>query len=411
MLPLPPWEKPKERQSMHLLTLIRTNYYLKIMARGLEKGMKRYLLRGIRYIVKPPAPETIDSLVGIEKILIIRPNFRLGNALISTPVIDAFRKRFPSARIDYLATDKTFPLLQQRPIDHFYLLSRSAILRPWKCVTLLRRLRAQRYDLAVQVSGGSTSGFIVTQLIGARYSMGSRKGHQRWYSIEAEGKSSHAYDAIINLTHQLGVACRNRPLLQLTKQERSQAMTKIRQLTSLHSDHPSDTDFIAIFVGGHQNKRWPLAFWLMLIDAMEAHKIRYVVFLGPEEFRLLAPIEQRLKSSLYGSLCPPLPIRHFAAVLERAQLLVTPDSGPMHLAAALDVPTISLVRQQKSLAFVPRESYDTILWRPEINTVVEAIQANVDGQASTPPGQPTSVKYYPKQYVTPPPSAVHTYAR
>ncbi len=393
---------------MHLLTLIRTNYYLKIMARFLEKRMKRYLLEGIRYILKAPAPETIDSLVGIEKILIIRPNFRLGNALISTPVIDAFRERFPSARIDYLATDKTWPLLQQRPVDHFYLLSRTAILRPWQCVALLKRLRAQRYDLAVQVSGGSTSGFIVTRLIRARYSMGSRKGHQRWYNIEAEGKSSHAYDAIVNLTRPLGVACRNRPLLQLTEQERDQAMTKIRQLVGLHSNQPSDTGFIAIFVGGHQNKRWPLAFWLMLIDAMEARKIRYAVFLGPEEFRLLAPIEQRLMSSRYGSLCPPLPIRHFAAVLERARLLVTPDSGPMHLAAALDVATISLVRQKKSLAFVPREAYDTILWRPEISTVVEAICGNLDGQATTAPVHAISVTNYPKQCVTPQPSAAPT---
>lgn len=392
---------------MHLITLIRTNYYLKIMARFLEKRMKRYLLGSIKYIVKAPAPETIDSLVGIEKILIIRPNFRLGNALISTPVIDAFRDRFPSARIDYLATDKTWPLLQQRPVDHFHLLSRAAILRPWQCVTLLRRLRAQRYDLAVQVSGGSTSGFIVTRLIGARYSMGSGKGHQRWYNIEAEGKSSHAYDAIVNLTRPLGVACRNRPLLQLTEQERYQAITKIQQLVSLH---PSDTNFIAIFVGGHQNKRWPLEFWLMLIDAMEARKIRYVVFLGPEEFRLLPPIEQRLMSSLYGSLCPPLSIRHFAAVLGRARLLVTPDSGPMHLAAALDVATISLVRQKKSLAFVPREAYDTILWRPEVSTVIEAIRANLDGQNSTAPVQSASATNQLTQWVTPPPSADPLYS-
>lgn len=395
---------------MHLLTLIRTNYYLKIMARFLEKRMKQYLLGGIRYIVKAPAPETIDSLVGIEKILIIRPNFRLGNALISTPVIDAFRDRFPSARIDYLATDKTWPLLQQRPVDHFYLLSRTAILRPWQCVTLLRRLRAQRYDLAVQVSGGSTSGFIVTRLIGARYSMGSGKGNQRWYSIEAEGKSSHAYDAIVNLTRPLGVACRNRPLLQLTEQERYQAMMKIQQLASLHSDDPSDTNFIAIFVGGHQNKRWPLEFWLILIDAMEAHKIRHVVFLGPEEFRLLAPIKKRLVSSLYGSLCPPLSIRHFAATLEHARLLVTPDSGPMHLAAALDVATISLVRQKKSLAFVPREAYDTILWRPEISTVIDAIRADLDGQATMAPVHAISVTNYPKQWVTPQPSAAPTHS-
>mgnify|MGYP003637955218 FL=1 len=138
---------------------------------------------------------------------------------------------------------------------------------------------------------------------------------------------------------------------------------------------------------------------------MEACKIRYFVFLGPEEFRLLAPIEQRLMSSLYGSLCPPLPIRHFAAVLGRARLLVTPDSGPMHLAAALDVATISLVRQKKSLAFVPREAYDTILWRPEISTVIDAISANLDGQNATAPVQLASATNQPTQWVRTPPSA------
>ena len=143
---------------------------------------------------------------------------------------------------------------------------------------------------------------------------------------------------------------------------------------------------------------------------MEAQKIRHVVFLGPEEFRLLAPIKQRLKSSLYGSLCAPLPIRHFAAVLVRARLLVTPDSGPMHLAAALDVATISLVRQKKSLAFVPREAYDTILWRPEISTVIEAIRATLDGQNATAPVQSASVTSQPTQWATPPPSADHLYS-
>lgn len=47
---------------MQLLTLIRTNYYLKIMARFLEKRMKQYLLGGIRYILKAPTPETIEAL-------------------------------------------------------------------------------------------------------------------------------------------------------------------------------------------------------------------------------------------------------------------------------------------------------------------------------------------------------------
>jgi heptosyltransferase-3 len=360
---------------MFLLTRVRTNSHLKRLAGGVEKRLKKSLLASMQRFIQAPAPETIDSLEDINSILIIRPNFRLGNALISTPVIDALRERFPSARIDYLATDKTLPLLQHRPVDHFYCLSRKAILRPWLCVALLRCLRAKRYDLAVQVSAGSTTGFIATRFIRARYSMGASKGKQRWYSIEAEGNAAHTYDAVVNLARPLGVNCRNRPLLQLTPLERHQAVTHLSELLMTKAGSHGDEGFVALFVGGHQNKRWPLTFWLGLLDALEPLERRYIVFLGPEEFRFSQALQQRLSTSKNGTLCHPRPIREFAAMLARADVLVTPDSGPMHLAAALDVPTISLVRVQGSLAFIPREPYDIMLWQPDISMVLSAIQS------------------------------------
>ena len=360
---------------MLLLTCIRTNPFLKTQARKLEKCFKRLLLAGLRHTLKAPAAETVDSLEDINSILIIRPNFRLGNALISTPVIDALRERFPSARIDYLATDKTLPLLQQRPVDNFYSLSRTAILRPWQCLSLLRLLRSKRYDLAVQVSAGSTTGFIATRFIHARYSMGAGKGKHRRYSVEAEAGGTHTYDAVTSLAKALGVDCRNRPLLQLAPQEREHALVQLSELFVLKQSPQGDKDFVALFVGGHQKKRWSLTYWLTLLDALETLERRYVVFLGPEEFRFSQALQQRLATSKQGVLCQPRPIREFAAMLERACVLVTPDSGPMHLAAALDVPTISLVRVRGSLAFIPREPYDTMLWQPDVSTVLRAIQS------------------------------------
>ena len=100
---------------MLLLSRIRTNPQLKTLARRLEKRLKRVLVAALQRMLPPPSPETIDSLEGVTRILIIRPNFRLGNALISTPVIDALRQRFPAARIDYLTTKKRCPSSPNSP--------------------------------------------------------------------------------------------------------------------------------------------------------------------------------------------------------------------------------------------------------------------------------------------------------
>jgi len=374
---------------MALLIRIRTNSRLKALARRLEKQLKQWLVTGLRRCLKTPDPETIESLDGVRRILLVRPNFRLGNALISTPVIDAFRKRFPAARIDFLTTDSTLPLLQQHPVDRFHLLSRKTILRPWQCVSLLCRLRAERYDLAVQVGSGSLTGTLFTRAIGARYSMGMRRSGQRWFHIEVDGKSKHAYDTVVNLTRPLGVACRNRPLLRLTPEERHQAFIQLRQLAVPMTAGDGVAAFIAVFVGGHQNKRWPLDFWLALVNSLETQRLRHVVFLGPEEIRLARALQRRLAASTYGTLCHPRPLREFAAMLARADLVVTPDSGPMHLAAGLDVPAIALVRERKSLAFVPRERYDTMLWQPDSDAVVHAVQSTLAGLEDTRPALPS----------------------
>ncbi|MGP9466635.1 glycosyltransferase family 9 protein [Halomonas sp. TP35] len=370
---------------MLLLSRIRTNPQLKTLARRLEKRLKRVLVAALQRMLPPPSPETIDSLEGVTRILIIRPNFRLGNALISTPVIDALRQRFPAARIDYLTTDKTLPLLAQQPVDYFHVLSRTAILRPWQCLSLLRQLRAARYDLAVQVSSGSTTGLMVTRLINARYSMGRRRGALRSYHVEVEGRASHAYEDIVLLTRPLGIACRPRPTLLLTLAERQQALSQLQQLAVPMQANGNGAPFIAVFVGGHQNKRWPLSFWLRLITDLETRSLAHVVFVGPEEARLAPTLAQHMATATFGSLCYPRPLREFAAMLDNAQLLITPDSGPMHLAAALDVPSIALLREKKSLRFAPQGPFDTPLWQPSHLDVLNAIQATLAQETQAEP--------------------------
>ncbi|WP_170150050.1 glycosyltransferase family 9 protein [Kushneria sinocarnis] len=358
---------------MSLLARIRTNTVLKRVAQRAEKALRRHLMALIWRCLRQPEPTSIDRVMPVHRILLIRPNYRIGNALIMTPAIDAFRARFPHAELDCLVTDTTAGLFEGRPLDRCHALSRRAILRPWQFVGLLWRLRRRRYDLAVQVGSSSQTGFIFTRFIGSRFTMGMSRGESRWFDIEVGGSQSHAYELVPRFAAALGVPCRQQPLMTLTETEQRRGRAALQALGLAVNDAGEPLPFIALFVGGHLDKRFSRDFWRELIAALEAAGKRYLVVLGPEEHALGDWLKRQQVMASHGVLCQPQPLRQLAAMLLPARCLVTPDSGPMHLAAAVDVPVVPLVRRRKSLRFVPRGDHDRTLWEPSVDEVLECL--------------------------------------
>jgi heptosyltransferase-3 len=70
------------------------------------------------------------------------------------------------------------------------------------------------------------------------------------------------------------------------------------------------------------------------------------------------------------------PLRTVAALAARATLVITTDSGPMHLAVALDRPTIALLQVERSVRFQPRGPADRALMRASVADVLDAIAAH-----------------------------------
>ncbi|REC95157.1 glycosyltransferase family 9 protein [Kushneria indalinina] len=358
---------------MSLKTAIRTNTFLKTTAQKVEKIARRGVTFLItKYLRKNRAVE-VESLHGPLKILLVRPNYRIGNALIMSPIIETFRQRFPDAQIDLLTTDNTRTLFRHQGVDHVLTLSRDAIVRPWRFPAMLRRLRREQYDLAVQAGPSSLTGLIFVRCIKSRYTMGKGKRDQRWFDIEVSGDQRHAYDMPQMFARALDTSCRDRPLMLLSSGERSIGRGELEELGIDFDDAGRAAPFVALFVGGHLDKRLPLSFWQESIDALESAGQRYVVFVGPEELRHAPALEQQMADSRYGALCRPRPLRIFAAMLHHARHLISPDSGPLHIGAALDVPVMALVQKRKSLKFAPRGPLDIVLWQPDAGRLLEAV--------------------------------------
>ncbi|WP_024953391.1 MULTISPECIES: glycosyltransferase family 9 protein [Cobetia] len=366
-----------------VLLTIRTNSVLKTGAQWLEKKAKRMMIGALERVLPVPESLAADQLASIQRILIIRPNFRIGNALISTPIIESLQRHFPGASIDMLATDKTAVLFENFGLGQVHCASRHAITRPWQAVNLIRSLRRERYDLALQLNTGSLSGLLVGKTIGARHTMALPYKGRTWFDVAiAPGPGNlHSYQVPALFATALGVSCRERPVLRLSEEEVCQAQRLLASQLgresegALESGEGGAKNFVALFVGGHLDKRCPPAYWEALIARLEAGGKPYVVFLGPEEFRLAPRLGALMQDSRHGLLLTPRPLREFAALLSQAAILITPDSGPMHMAVALDVPTITLSRTRRSQRFLPQGALHRIITTLAPEDVMAMLQA------------------------------------
>lgn len=331
----------------------------------------RGLLQRLLDLFLPLEPAvTLDAIGEVRSVLLVRPNFRLGNALITSPLVEALHRRFPGARLDYLGGEGTLSVLDGLPIDERIVMSRGFVARPWRFVALFLRLRRRRYDVAVELAMGSFSGGLYTYLSGARHRIGVPRRNERLLDVRLPPTPvAHAYDGPVAFARHLGVACSDRPVYCVGEDEAAAARTILASLGLVGESGVEP--FLAIFVGGHGAKRWPNERWVELARRIAAGGARVVLFAGPEEARHAS----ELRAALHGGaeVVGPQPLRIFAALLAAATLVVTPDSGPMHLAAAVGSPVIAVLAKRSSTFFGPRGPLDRVLCEPAVEVVANAV--------------------------------------
>jgi heptosyltransferase-3 len=333
------------------------------------RGGKRLLRYILDRIIPLPENLPLSVLHDVRRVLLVRPNFRIGNTLIASPLVLALRHRFPGAQIDFLSGDKTAVLLANLPLSTVHSVSSRFIIRPWQFVALFWRLRRLRYDVAVE-TGGSFSGGLYTLLSGARYRIGGTGKGDHFFNLRLPRTfAEHMYDKPVAFARLLGAACPDHPVYVVSAAETARAEAILHSIGFVADGQVQP--FVALFVGGHQKKRWPRSEWLELARALGQAGSRVAVFLGPEELQF----GEQFRRGLVGlaEVISPQPLRIFAALWSKAALIVTPDSGPMHLAAALGVPTIAILQSERSLKYCPRQLEDVVVMRPKAAGVLATV--------------------------------------
>jgi len=310
--------------------------------RRLEKGVRRLILGAIETRPMWPLDRQLgDELGNSPRILLIRID-RIGDAILTTPLLRVLRRRLPEGSIDILLGEKNqvvTPLLQD--VDRCLVLRRSHI------VQTIHDLRQRRYDVVLNLHlNRSASASLVARLAGGRTILESETREPfRTSGNEPESVARHMVSMTSRLLAPLGIppiddsAARQHALGLTIPAESVERTRAIRKQMSAGSG-PERQVFLNISASG-ESRRWPTERWGRLALGLAEMGFHSVLCGTPGDLEALATAATAAEGS--ATTLPPTPnYADFAANLELADLVVTTDGSTVHLAAALGKPTIAL---------------------------------------------------------------------
>jgi heptosyltransferase-3 len=278
-----------------------------------------------------------------------------GDVLLAAPVLSVLKAHAPAIEVDALVYDDTAPMLAGHPA-----LSRLHVIgRRWRSLGVLERLRleralfselrARRYDLIVHLSE-QPRGAWLARTLGARFAVGpvDRERGGWWHK-----SFTHLYPLVRNRHHvEVNLDALRRIGVQPGLNER-----KVVFVPGDAAEARARDLVVEPFVHMHPASRWRFKCWpaernAALADRLADEGHRVVMTSAPDETGLIDEILGKMKSKPVN-LAGKLSLKELGALIARARLFIGVDSMPMHLAAAMGVPTVALFGPSSEVVWGP----------------------------------------------------------
>lgn len=278
----------------------------------------------------------------MKRIAVFNVNW-LGDALFTTPAIRALKKSRPEARIVSIGSPRSLPALANNPyLDGTRALEdRLGVSRFWEMVRLVIWLRRQRFDTAVFFSRSRTRAFLAW-LAGIPRRVGyARSGGPNFltHALRSAPKPVHKSQYFVDLAVSMGASPDG---LEPDLHPGAQAQACARRLLSEAGIGP-DERYAVVHAGGNwELKRWPAEHFVRWIRLFHERTKLRVVLCGSEAERPLIESIASKTSPAAVSLCGRTDLSTLAAVIKEARLVLSNDSGPIHVAASQSTPIVGV---------------------------------------------------------------------
>jgi len=287
----------------------------------------------------------------------------LGDVVHAIPFAAALREHFPAARIDWMVDPRYVELLEMVPvIDRRIAIDPRALLRRAERARQLRMLndiRRIQYDVVFDLQGLVKSA-VLARAVGGKRVVGFSRVHLRepmarllYTDAFDPGPATHVIDMNLALLSAVDAVDR-----------------RVRFPLAIPSSATVDS-VVQRFPGGYvlinpgaawPNKRWPPACFGAVAAALnDIYDKRSLVLWGPGERTLAQDVVAA--SGGAADVSPPTTIKELAGIARAAHLMISGDTGPLHIAAAVGTPIVSLFGPTRPERNGPWAMYDIAISR------------------------------------------------
>jgi lipopolysaccharide heptosyltransferase II len=271
----------------------------------------------------------------IEKVLVVKLR-AIGDVLLSTPVIKNLRYNFPNAKIDFLTEPPSKEIIEGNPfVDELIIFEREDN-NPKKFLNLRKR----KYDLVIDLFCNPRSA-LITFITGAKFRVGyAFRGRSYAYNIKLKPRSGVYHNVEFNLDalRAIGLEIVDKKIYIPLSDESEKFAEKFWRENNLN-----EKIVVALNPSGTWGtKRWGLDKFAQLGDKIsEKFNAKILILWGNEN-----ELEDAKKISSMMKTKPILPpktnLKQLASILKRCSFMISNDSGPMHIATAVETPTLGI---------------------------------------------------------------------
>jgi len=294
-----------------------------------------------------------------QRILIIKPS-AIGDVVHTLPILNLLRRRWPDAHITWLVTPACSGLLDGHPqLDEIILFDRKRFGRSWRSWSVARELAAfnrslktHQFDLVIDLQGLFRSGWLAWRTH-APVRVGSTDSREfAWlfhtHRAKVDAAPKHAIERYLSVAEFLGLGREPIEFIFPTDD------TDRRHIESLL---PGGRPFAVLLPATNwPTKRWPIEHFAEIVQPLRDRFGLDAVLAGGPDALAMAP-------SLPGvvNLAGKTNLRQLVALLERADLVIANDTGPMHIAAALGRPLVTMFGPTSPVQTGPFRRMDSVV--------------------------------------------------
>jgi heptosyltransferase II len=273
----------------------------------------------------------------MNRILVVNINW-LGDAIFSTPVFSALKRAYPKARISCLCVPRVREVLRHcQDIDELIVYNEDGTL--WNKIRMILRLKRRGFDAAFLLHRSQSRALLV-YLAGIPLRIGYNKMKMLLtHPVDMVGaEGMHRSDYYLRVLEQYGIDCTERVCrLKLAEAD----VANLDMALKKRGINPSDKVVVLNAGGNWKLKRWPIPYWIELTKRLQTLGIK-IVFSGAVGDKSDA---QKIIEHAEGNaidLTGQTSLGESLALFRRAAVVVSGDSGPLHLANSVGANVVGI---------------------------------------------------------------------